>query len=137
MTDRRPLPVIHRQTLHMVADNAEPLALAVGLPPISAELAEMERRDAQLRLGRIAALVPLIHDQADFLSALFTRVQKDQAEANGMPVHEIDWQPVHQVIFSQLNSTTMASVALLVDLGVLHLDPEWVTPSEQTEEQEP
>lgn len=119
----------------MVAENAEQLAVAIGLPPISEEVAESERRAAQERLARIVRLVPAINDQADFLSAMYVRIQRDQAAAQGMPVHDIDWQPVRDFNFHMLNTSGMALVALLVDLGVLHLDAEWTPPSEQAQEQ--
>lgn len=135
MGDPRPLPVIHRQTLHMVAENAEQLAVAIGLPPISEEVAESERRAGQERLERIAMVKPAINDQADFLAAMYVRIQRDQAAAAGMPVHDIDWQPVRDFNFHMLNTSGMALVALLVDLGVLHLDAEWTPPSEQAQEQ--
>lgn len=137
MAEPRPLHVVHRQTLHMVAENAEQLAVAIGLPPISEEVAEAERADAQKRLARIARVKSAIQDQADFLSAMYVRIQRDQAEAAGMPVHDIDWQPVRDFDFHMLNTSGMALVALLVDLGVVHLDPEWVDepPSEQPQEQ--
>jgi hypothetical protein len=131
----RPLHVIHRQTLHMVAENAEEIAVAVGLPPISEEVAGAERQDAQKRLECIAMVKPAINDQAAFLSAMYTRIQRDQAAAGGMPVHDIDWQPVQEFNFHMLNTSGMALVALLVDLGVLHLDADWVPPSEQAQEQ--
>jgi hypothetical protein len=120
----------------MVAENAEQLAVAIGLPPISEEVAEAERKDAQKRLERIALVKPAIQDQADFLSAMYVRIQRDQAAAGGMPVHDIDWQPVRDFNFHMLNTSGMALVAILVDLGVLHLDAEWsAPPSEQPQEQ--
>lgn len=135
MTESRPLPVIHRQTLHMVATNAEELAVAIGLPPVSEEVADAERQAAQERLERIARVKPAIEDQARFLAAMYVRVQRDQAAAAGLPVHDIDWQPVLDFNFHMLNTSGMALVAILVDLGVLHLDAEWTPPSEQAQEQ--
>lgn len=136
MSESRPLPVIHRQTLHMIATNAEEIAAAVGLPRISEEVADQERKDAKKRLDRVAKLTNAVEDQASLLSAVYTRIQKDQAEANGMPVHDIDWAPVQQTMFHWLNVNGMALIALLVDLGVLHLDAEWqAPPSEQPQEQ--
>ena len=132
--NHRPLHVIHRQTLHMVAENAEEIAVAIGLPPVSEEVAEQERKDAQKRLARIAVVTPAIADQAQFYAAVLTRIQKDQAKANGMPVHDIDWKAVYDSVFHSLNTNGTALVALLVDLGVLHLDADWVAPSEQTQE---
>lgn len=136
MSEARPLHVIHRQTLHMVAENAEQLAVAMGLPPISEEVAGQERKDAQKRLERIARTKEAIKDQALFLSALYMRIQRDQAEAQGMPVHDIDFEPVREFNFHMLNTSGMALVAILVDLGVLHLDADWESPpSEQSQEQ--
>lgn len=120
----------------MVAENAEELARVIGLPPISDELVEAEQKAALQRLARIAGVMDAITDQAAFLAAMYVRIQRGQAEAAGMPVHDIDWAPVSQFNFHMLNTSGMALVALLVDLGVLHLDAEWETPpSEQSQEQ--
>lgn len=134
-SENRPLPVIHRQTLHMVATNAEEIANAIGLPPVSEEVADEERKAAQKRLERVVQTKFAVEDQASLLSAVYTRIQKDQAKANGMPVHDIDWAPVQQTMFHWLNVNGMALIALLVDLGVLHLDADWEPPSEQAQEQ--
>lgn len=66
-----PLPVLIRQVIYdTMLMPAEEIAEAIGLPPISDEVAEMEERASQERLERLATLIPFIDSHADIVSKI-------------------------------------------------------------------
>ena len=55
-----PLPILIRQVIYdTMLEPAEGIADALGLPPISDEVADMESQASQKRLERFANLLPL------------------------------------------------------------------------------
>ena len=66
-----PLPVLIRQVIYdTMLMPAEDLAHAMGLPPISEEVSEMEERASQERLERFSFLLPFIDSHADIASKI-------------------------------------------------------------------
>jgi len=66
-----PLPVLIRQTIYdTMLMPAEEIAEAMGLPPISEEVSEMEERASQERLERFAHLIPFIDSHAEVCSKI-------------------------------------------------------------------
>lgn len=66
-----PLPVLIRQVIYdSMLMPAEDIAEAMGLPPVSDEVAEMEERASQDRLERFAQLIPFIDSHADIASKI-------------------------------------------------------------------
>jgi len=66
-----PLPVLIRQVIYdSMLMPAEEIAEAMGLPPISDEVAEMEERASQERLERFAGLIPFIDSHSDICSKI-------------------------------------------------------------------
>jgi len=64
-----PLPVLIRQAIYdSLLEPAEEIAAALGLPPISQEVAEMEEEASQKRLEEFSALMPFIDSHSDIIS---------------------------------------------------------------------
>jgi len=124
--------VMHRRALFDATVNAKEIAEAVGLPPISDEQAAAEREASVQRLFVVGRLAPALEDHANFMAAVFIRIQKEAAQREGHGIPDESWSTAYDSMRSMLNVTTMSAVSLMVDLGALHLDPEWKQPSEQT-----
>ena len=66
-----PLPILIRQAIYdTMLEPAEGIANALGLPPISEEVSEMEEQASQKRLERFAALFPLIDSHSDMVARI-------------------------------------------------------------------
>jgi hypothetical protein len=66
-----PLPILMRQAIYdSMLEPAEGIAEALGLPPISDEVSEMEERESQKRLERFASLIPFIDSHSDLASRI-------------------------------------------------------------------
>lgn len=128
----RPIDVVHRQALFDATVNAKEIAEAVGLPAISDEQAVAERAASIKRLYTTGRLNPALEDHSNWLASVFVRIQKEAAHQQGVPVPDESWTSAYDHLRSMLNVTTVSAIALLVDLGALHLDSEWQQPSEQS-----
>lgn len=66
-----PLPILMRQAIYdSMLEPAEGIADALGLPPISDEVSEMEEMASQKRLERFAKLIPFIDSHSDLASRI-------------------------------------------------------------------
>jgi len=66
-----PLPILMRQAIYdSMLEPAEGIAEALGLPPISDEVSEMEELESQKRLERFASLIPFIDSHSDLASRI-------------------------------------------------------------------
>lgn len=127
-----PIEVMHRRALFDAVVNAKDIAEAVGLPPISDEQAVAERKASIERLHATGRFNPALADHSAFMAATFIAIQKAQAQHQGLDVPDDSWSSAYDHLVSMLNVTTVSAISLLVDLGALHVDPQWQQPSEQT-----
>lgn len=130
----RPLVIINRQILFDVATNGKELAEAVGLPPISDEVAEMERKDSARRLHTIGRLFPSVQDHSEFLAAVFMHQRIVSMEAEGQQIDDASIKQAYDSFTHMLNAAGRSLIAILVDLGALEVTPDWAQPSEQEQE---
>jgi len=66
-----PLPILMRQAIYdSMLEPAEGIADALGLPPISDEVSEMEEMESQKRLERFSRLIPFIDSHSDMASRI-------------------------------------------------------------------
>lgn len=66
-----PLPILIRQAIYdSMLEPAEGIAVAMGLPPISDEVSEMEEQASQERLEKFSALIPFIDSHSDIASRI-------------------------------------------------------------------
>lgn len=65
------LPVLIRQVIYdSMLTPPEGIAMAMGLPPISDEVSEMEERASEDRLSKFSALIPFIDSHADLAARI-------------------------------------------------------------------
>lgn len=95
----------------------------LGLPPMSEEVIEMERRNSDVRVSRIAALLPLIHDYAHAISAASIALRKDQVDGE-MDVPEEAWNAGHAVLETAAMTTLIGVLSQFVEMGVIEINVE-------------
>ena len=79
-----PLPVLIRQLIYdTMLMPAEEIAYAMGLPPISEDVAEMEERESQKRLEKFAELIPFIDSHADIAAKIAASAYMIEDEEEG------------------------------------------------------
>jgi hypothetical protein len=67
------LPILIRQVIYdSMLTPTEGIAMAMGLPPISNEVVEMEERASEERLLKFSALLPFIDSHADIAAKIAT-----------------------------------------------------------------
>jgi hypothetical protein len=67
------LPILIRQVIYdSMLTPTEGIAMAMGLPPISDEVSEMEERASEERLLTFSALLPFIDSHADIAAKIAT-----------------------------------------------------------------
>jgi hypothetical protein len=67
------LPILIRQVIYdSMLTPTEGIAMAMGLPPISDEVSEMEERASEERLLKFSALLPFIDSHADIAAKIAT-----------------------------------------------------------------
>ena len=67
------LPILIRQVIYdSMLTPTEGIAIAMGLPPISDEVSEMEERASEERLLKFSALLPFIDSHADIAAKIAT-----------------------------------------------------------------
>jgi hypothetical protein len=88
-----PLPVLIRQVIYdSMLMPTEDIANALGLPPISDEVADMEEQASEDRLERFSSLIPFIDSHADMISKIATSAYllEDSDEEAKIKVDEVE-----------------------------------------------
>ena len=119
-----------RQALFDIVTDPVTVAVAMGLPPISDEVAEMEKRDAQLRAKGIERLMPAIKAHSSWMAHMFTGNALYQAKTIGVDVTAIDWDAMSARLEMTIGPSCQSVVSMLVDLGAIHIDEAWANTSE-------
>ena len=109
---------MHRQMLYDSFDDPEAIAEVVGLPPISAELVEMERRDHIARFTAVAPVAPLLLHQADFMADVAVTMQRHE---NPGLISDEEAERMRLVFGTLLRTGMVAGVSSSVNLGVLEV----------------
>jgi hypothetical protein len=120
------MPILIRQMIYdSIFDDPEHIAEAMGLPPISQEVSEMEEQASVDRLAQFAALVPFLESHADIAARIATAAYRiesieDTALENFMDEEHLD------MILSLFRivslSSSVSSIATLMDLGLLETE---------------
>ena len=113
--------VVHRQLLYDGFNGPEELAGMVGLPPVSAEVAEMELRAHVLRMEQIQPVVPLLLEQSEFLGSTAALLQCLNTDTD--PDGE-NGQAVLLVFTNVIKASLVSAVATAVGLGALSVSRE-------------
>jgi hypothetical protein len=117
-----PLPVLIRQVIYdSMLMPAEDIADAMGLPPISDEVAEMEERASQDRLERFSQLIPFIDSHADISSniAIAAYMLDDGDFSDDERIGMEDIENLSKLFRLVSLSSTLSCVSTLFNLGLI------------------
>jgi hypothetical protein len=119
-----PLPVLIRQVIYdTMLMPAEEIAYAMGLPPISDDVAEMEERESQKRLERFATLLPFIDSHADIaakIAASAYMIEDEEEDYNELGKLGIeDVEQLTKLFRLVALSSSVSCVSTLFNLGLI------------------
>ena len=121
-----PLPILIRQTIYdTMLEPAEGIAEAMGLPPISDEVADMEADASQERLERIAGLLPFIDSHADMLSRISAAayaLDDTPDEKNVFNITEDDYEKIYSLFKVVALSACISCISTLVNLNLIDVE---------------
>ena len=95
----------------------EDFTRVLGVPPISDEVAEMERAASNLRVAKIVHLAPLLHAYAHTMAAAVTEHFRETA-GSGDDADET-WEIFHSTIEPIAHATIIGGLSQMVDIGLL------------------
>jgi hypothetical protein len=116
-----PLPVLIRQVVYdSMLEPAEEIANALGLPPISEEVAEMEERASQDRLEEFSNLLPFIDSHSDIISkiAAAAYILSDEIDTEEK-LNNIDLEDLTKLFRLVSLSASVSCLSTLFNLGLL------------------
>lgn len=116
-----PLPVLIRQVVYdSMLEPAEEIAAALGLPPISEEVAEMEERASQDRLEEFSNLLPFIDSHSDIISkiAAAAYILSDEVDTEEK-LNNIDLEDLTKLFRLVSLSASVSCLSTLFNLGLL------------------
>jgi len=100
--------------------NPHELAELLGLSVISDEVAEREEEESDIRVDRIAHLVPLAYTYAHSLAEGSIEFQKKNvADLQGIP--EEVWMFSRRMVEQVAMSAMLGSISQLIDMGLLEI----------------
>ena len=109
-----PLPILIRQTIYdTMLEPAEGIAEAMGLPPISDEVADMEADASQERLESIARLLPFIESHSDIASRIAAAayaLDDDMDVQNILNLSEEDYEKIYSLFKIVAMSSSMVFI---------------------------
>ena len=115
-----PEPQRKRQVIFDVFAHAELMGESLGLGGISPDVAVMERKASDTRVLATMPLQEEMHEHANFLAAVFIRIQRGQFEAehgegSTKEVSDDEWQNTYDHLRGMLYACLLSGVTLLVD----------------------
>jgi len=113
------LPTLIRQSVYdAMLEPAEEIAVAMGLPPISDEVAEMEERASQRRLERIAQLLPFLESHSEIAAKIAVHAYLLQ-DNKKLEIDEEEKDNLLGLFRIVALSASISSLSSLVDLELL------------------
>jgi hypothetical protein len=100
---------------------SEGIAEAMGLPPISDEVAEMEIADSQKRLERFARLMPFIDSHSDIAARIATSAYflEEDEDDEDTPLSSLDPELVSILFKVVAMSSSISCISTLFNLELL------------------
>ena len=115
-----PLPVLIRQVIYdTMLTPAEEIADAMGLPPISDEVADMEEQASQERLESFASLLPFIDSHADIVSKIATTAYMLEQDDEDEKLTIGDAEDMHKLFRLVALSSAVSCVSTLFNLNLI------------------
>lgn len=116
------VPGLIRQSIYdTMLTPPEDIAVAMGLPPISDEVSEMEERASDERISRLSALLPFIDSHSDITSHIITSAYFLGSEEYGDDIKLEELEEMGKLFKLVSRSSTIAALSTLVDLGLVEL----------------
>lgn len=117
------MPILIRQMIYdSIFDMPEEIASAMGLPPISQEVSEMEEQASVDRLAQFAALVPFLESHADIAARIAaTAYSLETVDENLLEgfVEEEHMDTILALFRLVSLSASVSAISTLMDLGLL------------------
>lgn len=115
-----PLPILIRQAIYdSMLEPAEEIAEALGLPPISDEVSEMEERASQERLERFSNLIPFIDAHSDIASRIATASYVLDEDGTRGEVNDEELNRLSSMFKLVALSASLSCISSLVSLGLV------------------
>ena len=119
-----PLPVLIRQVIYdTMLMPAEEIAYAMGLPPISDDVAEMEERESQKRLEKFSSLIPFIDSHADIVAKITASAymiedsEEDYGELGKLGIEDV--AQLTKLFRLVALSSSVSCISTLFNLGLI------------------
>ena len=119
-----PLPILIRQAIYdSMLEPAEAIAEAMGLPPISEEVSEMEERASQERLESFASLLPFIDSHSDIAARIaasaYVLVDDDEDDLTAFNISPSDVDKLTGLFKLVALSSSLSCISTLFSLGLI------------------
>ena len=118
-----PLPILIRQVIYdTMLEPAEGIADALGLPPISDEVADMESQASQKRLERFANLLPFIDSHSDMagrIAAAAYTIDDDEDEISSLGIDDASVERIASLFKIVALSASLSCISTLFNLELL------------------
>ena len=119
-----PLPILMRQAIYdSMLEPAEGIANALGLPPISEEVSDMEESASQQRLERFSKLIPFIDHHSDLASrivaAAYLLDEEDTEQLSALHLGEGMEEKLIDLFKIVAISSSVSCISTLFNLGLL------------------
>lgn len=99
----------------------EGIAIAMGLPPISEEVSEMEERASDERISRLSALLPFVNSHSELTAHIMTSAYFLGGESLDEEVNLEELQEMTKLFVLVSRSATVSALSALVDLKLIEL----------------
>lgn len=100
--------------------NPHELAEVLGLPRISDEIADREEEESDIRVERVAHLVPFVYTYSHSLAEGSVELQKHSLE-NASAIPEEIWMFSRRMMEQVAMSAMLGSLSQLIDMGLLQV----------------
>ena len=119
-----PLPILIRQAIYdSMLEPAEAIAEAMGLPPISEEVSEMEERASQERLESFASLLPFIDSHSDIAARIaasaYVLEDDDEDDLTSFNISPSDVDKLTGLFKLVALSSSLSCISTLFSLGLI------------------
>lgn len=117
-----PLPVLIRQVIYdSMLMPTEGIANALGLPPISDEVADMEEQASEDRLERFSKLIPFVDSHADMMSKIATAAYLLEESDDEAKIKIDEIEDLGKLFRLVALSSSLSCVSTLFHLGLVEM----------------
>lgn len=115
-----PLAVLIREVIYdTMLTPTEEIAVAMGLPPISDEVAQMEEEASQMRLQSFSPLLPFIDTHADIVAKIATSAYTLEELNTVSFAEQKDFDELTKLFRLVALSSSLSCVSTLFSLGLI------------------